>query len=64
MTPHEKTEEKSRLNSGARAHHGTQVESVRYRHSPVNLVGQDSTKKCVQYDFKITQVYSEKVHPI
>ena len=25
--------------------------------NPASLVGQDSTKKCVQYEFKFTQVY-------
>ena len=37
--------------------HGTEIETVRYR--LVNLVGQDSTKKCVQYNFKCTSVYSD-----
>ena len=36
---------------------GTMVETLRY--SPVNLVGQDSTKKCVQYNFKFAPVYSD-----
>ena len=38
--------------------HGAKVDTVRY--SPVNLVGQDSTKSVhIQYAFKFTSEYSD-----